>query len=54
MLFQPFENVAEILKKMGLDDLDLLVKLMYLSAASKTWLPKQSNSTTLLDQVSYF
>jgi hypothetical protein len=48
---QPFDDIARVLKQLGLDDINVLVKLMFLSAASRIWLPKQSDSTTLLHQV---
>lgn len=48
---QPFEKIAPTLKQFGLDDVNLLVKLLYLSAATKEFMPKNSKSSTILDQV---
>jgi hypothetical protein len=48
---QRFEKIAPTLKQFGLDDVNLLVKLLYLSAATKEFMPKNSKSSTILDQV---
>ncbi|CBY39294.1 unnamed protein product [Oikopleura dioica] len=47
---QRFEKIAPTLKQFGLDDVNLLVKLLYLSAATKEFMPKNSKSSTILDQ----
>lgn len=49
---QPPEKIATSLDELGLADVNLLVKLLYLSVSSKLFMPKQADSKTLLDEVS--
>lgn len=49
---QPPDKVAQSLEELGLADVKLLVKLLYLSVSSKLFMPKQADSKTILDEVS--
>ena len=49
---QPPDKIAQSLEELGLADVKLLVKLLYLSVSSKLFMPKQADSKTILDEVS--
>ena len=46
------EKIAQCLQELGLADMNLLVKLLYLSVSSRHYLPKQTDSKLILDEVS--
>ena len=48
---QPADLVASSLVDLGLSDMNLLVKLLYLSISSRLFMPKQTESKTVLDEV---
>ena len=48
---QPDDLVASSLVDLGLSDMNLLVKLLYLSISSRLFMPKQTESKTVLDEV---
>ena len=50
---QPTDLVASSLVDLGLSDMNLLVKLLYLSISSRLFMPKQTESKTILDEVSF-
>ena len=47
------EKIAQCLQELGLADMNLLVKLLYLSVSSRHYLPKQTDSKIILDEVLY-